>query len=188
MLYRRRLETRNWDINSCLQCLLREYIKREVESLYRLLYNQRSRPLVVRGENAAFTHEAYTSIQPEESPPGGQGRECSFYTWSIYFYTTRGVATWWSGERMQLLHMKHILLYNQRSRSLVVRREDAAFTHEAYTSIQPEEPPGGQGRECSFYTWRIDFYTTRGVAPWWSGERMQLLHMKHRLLYNQRSR
>jgi len=30
------------------------------------------------------------------------------------------------------------------------------------------------------------FYTTRGVAPWWSGERMQLQHMKHRLLYNQR--
>jgi len=28
-------------------------------------------------------------------------------------------------------------------------------------------------RECSFNTWSIDFYTTRGVAPWWSGERMQ---------------
>jgi len=53
-------------------CLLRENIKREVESLYRLLYNQRSRPLVVRGENAALTHEALTSIQPEESPPGGR--------------------------------------------------------------------------------------------------------------------
>jgi len=26
-------------------------------------------------------------------------------------------------------------------------------------------------RLISFY---IDFYTTRGVAPWWSGERMQL--------------
>jgi len=49
-------------------CLLREYIKREVESLYRLLYNQRSHPLVVRKENATLTYEAYTSIQPEESP------------------------------------------------------------------------------------------------------------------------
>jgi len=44
-----KLET---DINSCLQCLLREYIKTEVESRDRLLYNQRSRPLVVRRENA----------------------------------------------------------------------------------------------------------------------------------------
>jgi len=26
-----------------------------------------------------------------------------------------------------------------------------------------------------------DFYTTRGVAPWWSGERMQLQHMKDKL-------
>jgi len=59
-------------MNSCLQCLLKEYINREVESLYRLLYNQRSRPLVISRENAALTHEAYTSIQPEESPPGGQ--------------------------------------------------------------------------------------------------------------------
>jgi len=33
----------------------------------RLLYNQRS-PLVVRRENAALTHEAKTSIQPEETP------------------------------------------------------------------------------------------------------------------------
>jgi len=41
-------------------------MKREVESLYRLLYNQRSRPLVVRRGNAASTHEAQTSIQPEE--------------------------------------------------------------------------------------------------------------------------
>jgi len=28
-------------------------------------------------------------------------------------------------------------------------------------------------------------YTTGGVAPWWSVERMQFYHMKHRLLYNQ---
>jgi len=28
-------------------------------------------PLVVGRENAALTHEAYTSIQPEESPPSG---------------------------------------------------------------------------------------------------------------------
>jgi len=35
---------------------------------------------VVRRENAALTHEAETSIQPEESPPGGQERECSFNT------------------------------------------------------------------------------------------------------------
>jgi len=48
--------------------------------------------------------------------------------------------------------MKHRLLYNQRG-SLVVRRENAASTHAAYTSIQPEEsPPGGQERECSFNT------------------------------------
>jgi len=33
-----------------------------------LIYNQRSRPLVVRRENAALTCEAETSIQPEESP------------------------------------------------------------------------------------------------------------------------
>jgi len=39
---------------------------------------------------------------------------------------------------MQLQHMKHMLLYNQRSRPLVVRRENAALTHEAYASIQPE--------------------------------------------------
>jgi len=32
-----------------------------------------------------------------------------------------------------------LLLYNQRS-PLVVRRENAALTHEAQTSIQPEEP------------------------------------------------
>jgi len=36
--------------------LLREYTKREVELLYRLLYNQRSRPLVVRRENARLRH------------------------------------------------------------------------------------------------------------------------------------
>jgi len=35
------------------------------------------------------------------------------------------------GERTQLLHMKQRLLYNQRSRPLVVRRENAALTHEA---------------------------------------------------------
>jgi len=35
---------------------------------HRLLHNQRSLPLVVRRENAALTHEAETSIQPEESP------------------------------------------------------------------------------------------------------------------------
>jgi len=48
--------------------------------------------------------------------------------------------------------MKHRLLYNQRSLPLVVKRENAALTHEAYTSIQPEEPPGGQERECTFNT------------------------------------
>jgi len=47
--------------------------------LYRLLYNQMSDPLVVRRENAALTHEAWTSIQPEESPPGGQERECKCF-------------------------------------------------------------------------------------------------------------
>jgi len=46
----------------------------------RLLYNQRSSTLVVRRGNAALTHEAYTSIQPEEAPPGGKERECSFDT------------------------------------------------------------------------------------------------------------
>jgi len=51
--------------------------------MYRLLYNQRSRPLVVKRENASLTHEALPSIQPEESPPGGQERECSFNTLSI---------------------------------------------------------------------------------------------------------
>jgi len=47
--------------------------------------------------------------------------------------------------------MKHRLLYNQRSRLLVVRRENAALREEAYTFIQPEESP-----------------------PWWSVQRMQL--------------
>ncbi|TNN87384.1 hypothetical protein EYF80_002585 [Liparis tanakae] len=56
---------------------------------HRLLYNQRSRPLVVSREKAALTH-TQTPIQPEESPPGGQERECSFNTWSIDFYTTGG--------------------------------------------------------------------------------------------------
>jgi len=37
-------------------------------------------PLVVRRENAALTSEALTSIQPEESPPGGQERECIGFT------------------------------------------------------------------------------------------------------------
>jgi len=41
-------------------------------------------------------------VQAEESPPGGQERECSFK------------------------HMKHILLYNQKS-PLMVRRENAAL-------------------------------------------------------------
>ncbi|TNN33741.1 hypothetical protein EYF80_056097 [Liparis tanakae] len=50
---------------------------------HRLLYNQMSLPLVVRRENAALTHEASTSIQPEESPPGGQERECIFNTSSL---------------------------------------------------------------------------------------------------------
>jgi len=45
-------------------------------------------------------------------------------------HTTRG-APWWPGERMQLQHMKHRLLYNQMSRPLVARRENAASTHEA---------------------------------------------------------
>jgi len=31
-----------------------------------------------RGKGKRRTHEATTSIQPEESPPGGQERECSF--------------------------------------------------------------------------------------------------------------
>jgi len=31
---------------------------------------------VVRRENASLTHEALTSIEPEELPPGGQEREC----------------------------------------------------------------------------------------------------------------
>jgi len=44
---------------------------------------------------------------------------------------TRGVAPWWSGERMQHSHMKHVLLYNQSSLPLVVSRENAASTHEA---------------------------------------------------------
>jgi len=40
--------------------------------------------------------------------------------------------------------------------------------------IHSAKSPGrSPGRE-SFKTWSIDFYTTRGVAPWWSGERMQL--------------
>jgi len=58
-------------------------------------------------------------------------RTCEIYKKrSIDFYTTRGVTPWWSGERMQLYRMKHRLLYNQRS-PLVVRRENAALTHEA---------------------------------------------------------
>jgi len=69
---------------------------------HRLIYNERSRPLGVKIENPALKHEGYTSIQPEESPPGVKKRECSFKTCRIYFYTTRGVAPWWSGERMQL--------------------------------------------------------------------------------------
>jgi len=36
-------------------------------------------------------------------------------------------------------------------------------------------PPGGQEGECSSNTWSIDFYTTKGVAPWWSVERMHVL-------------
>jgi len=80
-----------------------------------------------------------------EKPSQFQERECSLNTWSIDFYTTRGGASWWSVERMQLKHMKHRLLYNQRSCPLVVSRENAALTHEAYTSIQPgESPPGDQ--------------------------------------------
>jgi len=47
--------------------------------------------------------------------------------------------------------MEHRLLHNQRSRPLVVRRENATLT-----------------------IWSIDFFTTGGVTPWWSGERMQL--------------
>jgi len=62
-------------------------------SSYRLLYN----PLVVRKNNAALTHEAD-------------------------FYTTRGVAPWWSAERT------HRLLYNQRSLPLVVRRENSSLS------------------------------------------------------------
>jgi len=57
----------------------------------------------------------------------------------ILTFATRGVAPWWSVERMQLQHMKQRLLYNQWSSTLVVRRENAATTHEAKTSIQPEE-------------------------------------------------
>jgi len=106
---------------------------------HRLLYNQRARPLVVRRDNAALTHEAQTSIQPEGSPPGGQERERSVNTWSIDFYTTRGVAPLWSGERTQQSHMKHRLLYNQRNRPLVVRRENAAYkTLLGLDSSEPE--------------------------------------------------
>jgi len=55
--------------------------------------------LLMLAEASRYTsHGAYTFIQPEESPPGGQERECSFNTWSIDFYTTGGVAPWWSGE------------------------------------------------------------------------------------------
>jgi len=42
--------------------------------------------------------------------------------------------------------MKHRLLYNQRNHLPVVRRENAALTHDAVTSIQPEE-----SAETSFY-------------------------------------
>jgi len=41
---------------------------------------------VVRRENAALTHEAYTSIQPEEMTPGGQWRECSFKALQYWLY------------------------------------------------------------------------------------------------------
>jgi len=52
------------------------------------------------------------------SPPGP--RWCPSWSW----------CPWWS-EDNQLQHKKHGLLYNQRSRPLVVRRENAALTHEA---------------------------------------------------------
>jgi len=41
-------------------------------------------------------------MQPEQSPPGGQEREYSFNKQCIGFYATKGVAPWWSEERMQL--------------------------------------------------------------------------------------
>jgi len=44
-----------------------------------------------------------------------------------------------------------------------------------------------RNQENPHHTRSRGFYTTRGVAPWWSGERMPLQHMKHRLLYNQSS-
>jgi len=148
-----------------------------------LLYNQRSRPLVVRRENADNT-------------------------WSIYFYTTSGVAPWWWGERIQWTHDAYTSIQSGVASG---GEERMQLTHEAYTSIQPDElPSGGQERECRYHmkhillynqmscplvvrrenadtTWSIYFFTTRRVAPWWSGEIMQLQHMTHRLLYNQRS-
>jgi len=49
--------------------------------------------------------------------------------------------------------MKHRLLYNQRS-PLVVRRENAALTNEAETSIQPEEP-GVYFFNVNIHTWNF---------------------------------
>ncbi|TNN42269.1 hypothetical protein EYF80_047564 [Liparis tanakae] len=69
-----------------------------------------------------------TAIRKEERSPNTwwPGGRRQLNTGTRDFYTTRGVSPWWSGERMQLQHMKRRLLYNQRSRPLVVRREKAA--------------------------------------------------------------
>jgi len=99
---------------------------------HRLLYNQRSRSLVVRRKMAALRHAAYTSIQPEESPPGGQERECSFNTWEIDFYTTscqerlrhKLMSTMGINQERSRLYR---LLYDKRTRPLVVSRENAAL-------------------------------------------------------------
>jgi len=52
--------------------------------------------------------------------------------------------------------------------------QEYKISHKTKIWIVLESPPGGHERECSFIKWSIDFYTTRGVTPWWSVERMQL--------------
>jgi len=56
----------------------------------------------------------------------------------------------------------------------VVRRENAALTHEAETSIQPGVAALVVRRENAALTHEAETSIQPGVAPWWSGERMQL--------------
>jgi len=79
-------------------------------------------------QGSVYTRQAFIETS---SPAAPRTREVHEYSLPVLEYTTSTRVLTSCTRVMQLYHMKQRLLYNQRSRPLVVRRENAALTHEA---------------------------------------------------------